>query len=300
MINQMRRILYMTMLIAGVVSCGRNKNSFDATGTFEATEVIVSSEAAGRILSFDVTEGDEVKQGATLGAIDSVQLYLTKLQLLKNKSSVLSNRPAIATQVAALKEQIAKQQLERKRVESLLKANATTQKQLDDINSGLTVLENQLSAMQSTLGNNVSSIEAQSAAIDIQVAQIQDKLTKCVIKSPISGIVLAKYMEAGELSVVGKPLFKVADMKHLYLKAYVTSGQLADLKLGQKVKVVADFGGEKNRNYTGTLSYISSTSEFTPKSIQTKDDRENLVYEVKIAVENDGYIKLGMYGEVIF
>jgi HlyD family secretion protein len=298
--NDMRRILYFALLAAGMVSCGQNQNKFDATGTFEATEVIVSSEAAGKILSFDVLEGEEVNKGATLGAIDSVQLYLSKLQLLKNKYSVLSNRPSISTQVAALKEQIVKQQLERNRVESLLKANATTQKQLDDVNSGLVVLENQLSAMQSTLQNNVSSIEAQSSAIDIQVAQIEDKLSKCVIKSPISGVVLAKYMEAGELSVVGKPLMKVADMKHLFLKAYITSGQLINLKLGQKVKVMADFGGDKRRTYEGTLSYISAKSEFTPKSIQTKDDRENLVYAVKIAVENDGYIKLGMYGEAIF
>lgn len=296
----MRRILYVAMLVAGVTACGTHKNDFDATGTFEATEVVVSSEAAGRILSFEVEEGTQVNAGRTIGAIDSVQLYLSMLQLQKNKSSVLSNRPIITTQVAALKEQIQKQQLERKRIENLIQAKATTQKQLDDVNSGIVVLENQLSALQSTLQNNVSSLEAQSSAIDLQIAQIRDRLAKCALKSPISGIVLAKYMEAGELAVIGKPLFKVADMQHVYLKAYVSSGQLADLKLGQKVNVTADFGGEKTRKYEGRITYIASSGEFTPKSIQTRDDRENMVYEIKISVVNDGYIKLGMYGEVNF
>ena len=280
-------------------SCGNNQNAFDATGTFEATEVTVSSEASGKILSFDISEGQEVIAGSNIGIIDTVQLYLSKMQLLQSMSSVKSNRPDISKQIAAFKEQIAKQQTERTRVENLLKAEAATQKQLDDINSAIVVLERQLAAMQSSLQNNASSIDAQSSAIEIQIAQIEDKLSKCIITSPVTGTILAKYAEAGELAVPGKPLFKVADTKRLNLRAYLTLSQLKDVKLGQNVTVYADFGGDNRREYTGTLTWISEKSEFTPKSIQTKDDRENLVYAVKIAIQNDGYVKIGMYGELI-
>ena len=280
-------------------SCGNKQNNFDATGTFEATEVTVSSEASGKILSFDIVEGQGVAGGSNIGVIDTVQLYLTKMQLLQSMSSVKSNRPDINKQIAALKEQITKQQTERTRVENLLKAEAATQKQLDDINSAIVVLERQLAAMQSSLQNNASSIDAQSSAIEIQIAQIEDKLSKCIITSPVTGIVLAKYTEAGELAVPGKPLFKVADTKRLYLRAYLTLTQLKDVKLGQNVTVFADFGGDNRREYKGAVTWISEKSEFTPKSIQTKDDRENLVYAVKVAIENDGYVKIGMYGEMV-
>ena len=285
-------------LILLLSACGNKQHDFDATGSFEATEVIVSSEAVGRILSFNIVEGKEVTAGETLGVIDSLQLYLSKLQLMKNISSVESNKPNVSTQVAAIREQLVKQKTERTRVENLLKSDAATQKQLDDINSAIIVLERQLEAQLSTLNNSVSSLNAQSSALEIQIAQIEDRLSKCIIQSPISGTILAKYTEAGELAVAGKPLFKVADMKRIFLRAYFTSGQLADIKLGQYVKVFADFGGDNRREYKGTITWISDKSEFTPKSIQTKKDRENLVYAVKITVENDGYLKIGMYGEV--
>jgi len=285
-------------LILLLSACGNKQHDFDATGSFEATEVIVSSEAVGRILSFNIVEGKEVTAGETLGVIDSLQLYLSKLQLMKNISSVESNKPNVSTQVAAIREQLVKQKTERTRVENLLKSDAATQKQLDDINSAIIVLERQLEAQLSTLNNSVSSLNAQSSALEIQIAQIEDRLSKCIIQSPISGTILAKYTEAGELAVAGKPLFKVADMKRIFLRAYFTSGQLADIKLGQSVKVFADFGGDNRREYKGTITWISDKSEFTPKSIQTKKDRENLVYAVKITVENDGYLKIGMYGEV--
>ena len=280
-------------------SCGNNQNAFDATGTFEATEVTVSSEASGRILSFDIVEGQEIAADRQIGVIDTVQLYLTKLQLMQSMSSVKSNRPDIGKQIAAVKEQIAKQKTEQTRVENLLKSEAATQKQLDDIISAIAVLERQLAALQSSLQNSASSIDAQSSAIEIQIAQIDDKLSKSIISSPITGMVLAKYTEAGELAVVGKPLFKVADTKRLFLRAYMTLSQLKDVKLGQNVKVFADFGGDNRREYMGTITWISEKSEFTPKNIQTKDDRENLVYAVKAAIENDGYVKIGMYGELV-
>ena len=279
--------------------CGTNRSDFDATGSFEATEVIVSSEAVGRILAFEIAEGKEVTAGEHVGVIDSLQLYLSKLQLMKNISSVESNKPNVSTQVAVLQEQLLKQQTERTRIENLLQAEAAAQKQLDDINSAILVLERQLMAQLSTLNNSVLSLNAQSSALEIQIAQIEDRLSKCIIQSPVSGIILAKYTEAGELAIVGKPLFKVADMKHVYLRSYFTSGQLVDIKLGQTVTVYADFGGDKRREYKGTITWISDKSEFTPKSVQTRKDRENLVYAVKIAVENDGYIKIGMYGEVV-
>ena len=281
-------------------SCARNENKFDATGTFEATEITVSAEAVGRLHSLDITEGTQVKANTPIGVIDSVQLYLQKLQLLQSITSVESNRPSINRQVAAIRAQIANQKVEQKRIENLLKSKAATPKQLDDINASITVLQRQLAAQQSSLSNNISSINAQSSAMEIQVAQLTDKLNKCIIQSPITGIVLAKYMEAGELATTGKPLFKVADLNSVYLKAYITSSQLAEIKLGQQVEVIATFGGDKNRTYKGTITWIADRSEFTPKSIQTKDDRANQVYALKIAVQNDGYIKLGMYGEVIF
>ena len=291
-------------LLIGVLfmlpSCGNNQNAFDATGTFEATEVTVSSEASGRILSFDIIEGQEIAAGKQIGVIDTVQLYLTKLQLMQSLSSVKSNRPDIGKQIAAVKEQITKQKTEQNRVENLLKSEAATQKQLDDIISAIAVLERQLTALQSTLQNNASSIDAQSSAIEIQIAQIDDKLAKSIISTPVSGTILAKYAEAGELAVAGKPLFKVADTKRLFLRAYITLSQLKDVKLGQNVKVFADFGGDNRREYSGTVTWISEKSEFTPKNIQTKDDRANLVYAVKIAIENDGYVKIGMYGEMLF
>ena len=283
-----------------LTSCANNKKDFDATGTFEATEVTVSSEASGKILLFDITEGQEVVAGRQVGVVDTVQLYLTKLQLIQSMSSVKSNRPDIGKQIAAVKEQIAKQKTEQIRAENLLKSEAATQKQLDDITSAIAVLERQLTALQSSLQNSASSIDAQSSAIEIQIAQIDDKLSKSIISSPLSGTILAKYTEAGELAVAGKPLFKVADTKRLYLRVYMTLSQLKDVKLGQSVKVFADFGGDNRREYSGTVSWISEKSEFTPKNIQTKDDRENLVYAVKVAIENDGYVKIGMYGEMLF
>lgn len=280
-------------------SCVKHQNDFDATGTFEATEITVSSEASGKILSFDITEGQEVSAGDKVAVIDSVQLYLKKLQLMKNISSVKSNRPDIGTQIAAIKEQIAKQETEQRRVENLLKADAATQKQLDDVKSSIAVLKSQLAASQSSLRNNVSSIDARSSAMEVQVAQAEDLLSKCTAYAPVSGTVIAKYAEMGELTAVGRPLLKVADTKKLYLRAYMTLSQLSDVKIGQRVKVYADFGGENRREYDGKITWISEKSEFTPKNIQTKEDRANLVYAVKAMIENDGYAKIGMYGEMV-
>ena len=277
--------------------CGGD-GDFDATGTFEATEIVVSAEAAGRILRFDAEEGDVLRAGRQVGAIDTVQLYLQKLQLERQRASVRSGRPDIGKQAASLREQIAKQQTERRRVENLLKDGAATTKQLDDIDAQLKVLGGQLDALLSTLENNAVSIDENSSAIELQIAQVEDRLAKCRIASPVTGTVLAKYAEAGELASVGRPLMKVADLDRIYLRAYFTSDQLADLRLGQEVTVTADFGGERQLDYPGRIVWIASESEFTPKTVQTRNSRAGLVYAAKIAVENDGRLKIGLYGEV--
>ena len=284
-----------TLLLAG---CG-DRQQFDATGTFEsANEITVSAEATGKIEWLDLQEGDSLSAGKEIGVIDTMQLYLSKLQLKKNMESVNYNRPDIGKQIAATKEQIRKQEYEKQRIENLLKGGAATQKQLDDINSAISVLKKQLEAQLSTLSNTTGNIEGQSSSIAVQIAQIDNRIAKSVIKSPTDGIVVAKYMDAGEYAAPGKPLFKVADMSNMYLRAYFTSGQLTEIKTGQKVKVYADFGGDKRKEYEGTVIWISSENEFTPKNIQTKDSRADLVYAVKISVANDGLIKIGTYGEV--
>ena len=290
-----RSTMYLLLLI--LAGCSRSE-SFDATGTFEATEVTVSAEASGRILAFDVNEGDRIAQGQTVGTIDTVQLYLQKMQLERQIASVRSNRPDISKQVTALREQIAQQEAERTRIKRLLDDGAATTKQLDDIDATLKILNGQLEATLSTLRNNTASIDENSSSIELQIAQVEDRLAKCRIVSPVTGTVLAKYAETGELASTGRPLMKVADLDHIYLRAYFTSEQLAALQLGQEVTVTADFGADEQYEYPGRIVWIASESEFTPKNIQTRNTRANLVYAVKIAVENDGRLKIGLYGEV--
>ncbi len=293
----MKRIVYIAAVVLAV-SCG-TEAEFDAQGTFEATEVVVSSEATGRILNFEVEEGMAVEANQMVGAIDSVQLHLQRKQLVAQQSALLDSRPDVKKQVAALREQIAKQNEELRRVENMLKDGAATKKQKDDIEAQIKILERQLEATHSTLDKNTSTINNNSAALEAQIAALDDRISKCRIISPVGGTVLVKYAEAGELASVGKPLMKIADLDNIYLRAYFTSDQLAKVKLGDEVKVVADFGGEEPYDYTGRVAWISSESEFTPKTIQTKDSRANLVYAVKIAVENDGRLKIGLAGEVV-
>lgn len=220
------------------------------------------------------------------------------MQLERQIASVRSNRPDISKQVTALQEQIAQQENERTRVKRLLDDGAATTKQLDDIDATLKILNGQLEATLSTLRNNTASIDENSSSIELQIAQVEDRLAKCRIVSPVTGTVLAKYAETGELASTGRPLMKVADLDHIYLRAYFTSEQLAALQLGQEVTVTADFGADEQYEYPGHIIWIASESEFTPKNIQTRNTRANLVYAVKIAVENDGRLKIGLYGEV--
>lgn len=285
-------------LLFFLAACSSGVSQYDATGTFEATDVLVSAEAAGKLLRLDLEEGSVLKAGQKVGVIDTVQLYLKKLQLEASAKSVEGQRPDILKQVAATKEKIVQAQRERDRIVNLLRVGAANQKQLDDAESLLEVLQKQLAAQSSTLRNSDRSLTWQSSSVGIQVAQIEDQLKKCHIVSPLTGTVLAKYAEAGELAAPGTPLFKVADMEQIYLRAYLTSEQLSEVKLGQKVLVYADYGKEIRKEYPGLVTWISESSEFTPKTILTKDERANLVYAVKIAVKNDGMLKIGMYGGV--
>lgn len=295
-----RNLLGLCSLLALFSACGSGAPKYDATGTFETTEVLVSAEASGRLLYFDIEEGMLLKAGEEVGVVDTVQLYLKKLQLEASIKSVEEQRPDILKQVAATKEQISAAQRERNRVANLLKVGAANQKQLDDAEDQLEVLRKQLVAQNSTLSNSHQSLTWQSSSVGIQVAQVEDQLKKCHITSPITGTVLAKYAEAGELTAMGTPLFKVADTEQMYLRAYITSEQLSQVKLGQKVTVFSDYGTDEHKQYSGVVTWISDTSEFTPKTILTKNERANLVYAVKIAVHNDGLLKIGMYGGVEF
>lgn len=282
------------------VACGRGNEDFDASGIFESTEVVVSAEANGRIVALDVEEGDELEAGQQVGSVDSVQLYLKKVQLEASAQGIGSKRADIAKQVAATREQVAKAERERTRCRNLLARDAGTQKQLDDAEAQLAVLKKQLEAQLSTLERTNQGVSDEQRAAEAQIMQLEDQLRKCRVVSPADGTVLAKYAEAGEVTAAGKPLFKLADLRHVFLRAYVSGSQLSEVKVGQSVKVYADEGEDGRREYAGRVTWISGQAEFTPKTIQTRDERANLVYAVKIAVENDGLLKLGMYGEVKF
>lgn len=279
-------------------SCADKNNQYDASGIFEATEIIVSSRANGEIMAFHIMEGQEVKANEQVGYIDTVQLYLKKMQLLATMKAVESRQYNVSKQIASIEQQIATQKNEQKRFEQLVRSNAANQKQLDDIGAQISLLEKQLAAQKETLENNNRGISGESSGLVMQVAQIDDQIKKSLIASPVDGTVLSKYAEQGEVASQGRSLFKVADLTAMYLRVYITADQLTEMKIGQPVDVFSDEGRSDRRRYAGTVSWISDKAEFTPKTIQTRNERANLVYAVKIAVKNDGYIKIGMYGEV--
>ena len=283
-----------------LISCGNNVGDYDATGTFEATEVTVSAEQNGRLMEFDANEGDKVEAGQQVGLIDTVQLYLKAEQIGATKTVYASQRPETEKQIATTREQLAKAKLEYERYSGLVKEGAANQKQLDDAESQMKVLQKQLTAQLSNLNISTNSLNAQISTADVEKLSVLDQLYKCKVISPITGIILESYAERGEYATIGKPLFKVADIDEVYMRAYVTTTQLQNVKLGQQVRVFADYGNGERKEYEGKVTWISSKSEFTPKTILTDDERADLVYAVKILVENDGYIKIGMYGEVIF
>lgn len=270
-------------------------------GTFEATEIIVSAEQTGKLMYFDAEEGAELTKGEQVGLIDTVQLQLRAMQLGVTKEVYASQRPDINKQIAVTRQQLEKAELEVKRYSALVRDNAANRKQLEDAESSVRVLRRQLDAQMSQLNNTTGSLNRQMDAAEIERWQVVDQLRKCRITSPISGTVLEKYAEAGEYAVPGKPLFKIADVSDMTLRTYVTALQLTSLKIGQQVRVYADLGEDDSREYKGVIEWIADKAEFTPKTIQTRDERANLVYAVKVKVKNtDGMLKIGMYGEADF
>lgn len=293
----MKKVIYTACLALVFAACD-NTPDYDATGIFEATTVTVSAETAGKILSFPLVEGDSVAQGQTIAVVDTTMLVLQLKQLESQRQSAESSLPDVASQAESLRTQIAHQQHECDRYARLLADGAATQKQYDDAQAQLNVLKGQLTALLSTLSKNRSSISDNAVSIQYQSEQIEEQIARSTVHSPVAGTILVKYAEAGEYVSPGRPLCKLADMAHIYLRSYFTASQLADIRVGQEVTVIADFGGDEQYEYPGTIMWIAEESEFTPKSIQTRDTRANLVYAVKIAVKNDGRLKLGQYGEV--
>lgn len=310
----MRNIFIAMLAIVLITSCRSNGNKFDASGTFEATEVIVSSELNGKILSLTLNEGDTVSANRVVGTVDAEGIALQKEQVEASISSLSDKTADVRPQVALLQNQLAVQQSqlnnlqhEKQRIENLLKQDAATGKQLDDINAQIdvvrkqmTVTQQQINVQRSNTSTQNRSILSESKPLQKRVEQLNDQLKRADIINPINGTILTKYAEAGELTSTGKALYKIADLSEMKLRAYVTGDQLSQIKLGQQVKVLVDDGKDKYKELKGTISWISDKAEFTPKTIQTKEERANLVYAVKINVKNDGYLKIGMYGEVLF
>lgn len=293
-------LTFSLLLLLTLNSCRETGMSHDASGSFEAVETIISAEANGKIFQLSVEEGQELKAGQVIGHVDSTQPYARKLQMLQSKRAILSGRPQSSVQTEALKKELANAVLDRDRTAKLVKGGVATQKQLDDADARITTLRARIEAQVSSLHTTTSSLNEQAGTVDAQMKEINDQLKKCVIINPINGTVLSKYAEQYEMAVVGKPLYKIADLSSLILRAYITGDQLPQVKLNQKVKVFTDDGKGGFEETEGVVTWISDKAEFTPKTIQTKNERANLVYAIKVKVRNDGSYKIGMYGEIGF
>lgn len=299
--RMMGKQIYSLILLAPLFfGCGNGNSESDATGTFESEEVIVSSEAAGKLVQFNIEEGFQLKQSQIVGLVDTLQLHLKKKQLEATINTVLSKLPDIETQLATIQEQIKTAEIEKKRIENLVKSNAAATKQLDDVNAQLELLSKQYDATKSNLSITRKGLQSETYALKVQIEQIEDQISKSVIKNPIDGTVLTRYAKQHEVTTIGKALYKIADLSTMTLRAYVNGDQLGQIKLEQKVKVFVDKGDGEQKEMNGEIYWVSSKAEFTPKTIQTKDERANLVYAIKVRVKNDGYLKIGMYGETKF
>lgn len=293
----MKTAALLPVFVAALVSC-QNAERYDATGIFEANTVTVSSETGGKLVSFDIEEGDRLEAGQRVGLVDTTLLALQQKQLHSQQLSIEKSSPDIASQAAALRSQIAHQQGECDRIERLLAGGAATRKQRDDAHARLRTLRGELQGLLSALDRNRSSITESASALQYQKEQVEEQIRKSRITAPITGTVLQKYAEQGEYAAPGRPLFRMANLDDIRLRCYFTAPQLAHVRIGQEVTVIADFGGDEQYEYAGRIIWIAQESEFTPKSIQTRDSRANLVYAVKVAVRNDGRLKLGQYGAV--
>lgn len=299
----MKKIINYFLLITLVVflgACDSGNGEFDATGTFESEEIIVSSEATGKLVQLNLEEGSQLKQNEVVAVVDTIQLYLKKKQLEASIKAVLSKQPDVNIQLAAIKEQIETAETEKRRIENLVRANAATTKQLDDINSQMDVLNKQYEAAKSNLTITKIGLQNETLPLQAQIEQIQDQIKRSVVKNPIDGTVLTRYTKQNEIAAAGKALYKIADLSSMTLRAYINGDQLGEVKIGQKVKVFVDKGNGEQKEMNGEIYWIASKAEFTPKTIQTKDERANLVYAIKVKVKNDGYLKIGMYGETKF
>ena len=276
----------------------RNDIDFDACGQIDAEQVTVSAEASGRILSLNVREGDVLDAGYMVGAVDSVQTALQTRELEQRRDGARSRLIDIDRQQAPQKDQLASLENDYRRYSSLLANNAATRKQVDDLRSKIDIQKSQMAAQKQTWERNNSSVQSEILTYEIQIAEKKAQLAKCRICAPVAGTVLTKYANEGESVTVGKPLFKLANLAETYVRAYFTTSQLATLKLGDELKVIPDDGSASPKEYTGRVIWISSQAEFTPKDIQTRDERAELVYAVKVAVPNDGALRLGMYAYV--
>jgi HlyD family secretion protein len=311
---KIRIFFYTALLSTSMMGCNFNTQTSDASGTFEVDEVIVSSEVPGKIITLNIEEGSVLKKDSIVGTIDSIPLKLQKAQVEATIGSLQQKTMDVKPQVKLLQDQIVVQKaqldnalFEKARTERLIKADAATTKQLDDLNTQIDVLkkqiavnEQQIKVQETTTGTQNSTVLSEYKPLRKSVAQIEDQLKRTNITNPINGTVLTKYAMAGEVTSVGKALYKIADLSIITLRAYITGTQLAQVKLNQEVKVLVDSSDSKYRTYSGIITWISDKAEFTPKTIQTKDERANLVYAIKIHVKNDGYLKIGMYGEVKF
>ncbi|HQQ95631.1 MAG TPA: efflux RND transporter periplasmic adaptor subunit [Cyclobacteriaceae bacterium] len=293
------RILSFLVVVSVAVSCGPSANEADATGNFEAEEVVVSAEANGKLLKLTLDEGTELKAGQMVGYVDTTQLHLRKKQLLYSVQAVMAKQPDASTQLATIEKQLETAKFEKKRVESLLKDDAATRKQLDDLDAQVELLQKQYVSMKTSLQITSRSLMSETLPLKAQLEQTEDQIKKSVITSPMDGLVLAKYAEESEMTATGKPIFKMANLQSLILRAYVAGNQLTSFKLGQTLQVRVDDNQGGYKTYEGVVGWVSDRAEFTPKTIQTKDERANLVYAIKVNVKNDGFLKIGMYGEVV-
>jgi HlyD family secretion protein len=289
-------------LLIGIIlfSCSNGENNFDATGNFEADEIIISAEASGKILKLAIDEGQKLEAGQVVGYIDTTQLFLRKKQLEYSISAVLARQPDASSQLSTVQEQLTTATREKQRVENLLKADAATKKQLDDLNAQIELLKKQYDALQKSLSITTRSLQSETLPLKAQLDQVSDQLKKSKIINPKTGTVLTQYAMEEEVVNTGKALYKLADLSTITLRVYISGTQLSQIKIGQVVEIMVDSGEDASKKYPGTITWISDKAEFTPKTIQTKEERANLVYAVKVSVKNDGYLKLGMYGEVSF
>jgi len=291
-----KTFITITLFLITLTACSKKNNTADAYGNFEAVETLIAAEAGGKLLFFDVEEGVTLSEQQRVGCIDTTQLALKRIQLVASKQSVDARSANVLAQMEVLQEQRRVAMTEKTRIENLYREKVATQKQMDDITGQVRVIEKQIASTEAQNAGVLSEL----AGLDAQIRQINDQIQKSLIINPISGTVLAKYVQSYEIVSFGKPLYKIADIRVMHLRAYISGDQLSHVKIGQKVRVAIDDNATDNRSLEGEVIWIASKAEFTPKIIQTKEERVNMVYAIKVKVQNDGSLKIGMPGEMYF